>query len=82
MNTKQNTTSIAILIGVLITLAIVVAVFALMRLDTTGKKGSGLGKEYSYEIDTKIDPNLILYEESPEHFVTGFQGCAGNRHRL
>lgn len=75
MNTKQNTTSIAILIGVLITFAIVVAVVALMRLDTTGKKGSGLGKEYSYEIDTKIDPNLILYEESPEHFVTGFKAA-------
>jgi hypothetical protein len=75
MNTKQNTTVVTILIGALIALAVVVAVVALVRLDTTGKKGSGLGKEYLYEIDTTIDPNLILYEESPEHFVTGFKAA-------
>ncbi len=64
-----------ILIGVLIALAVVIAVVALVRLDTTGKKGSGLGKEYLYELDAKIDPNLILYEGSPEHFVVGFKAA-------
>jgi len=69
---RLGTTNIKILIGVLIALAIVTAVVALVRLDTTGKKGSGLGKEYLYEIDAKIDPNLILYEESAQPISTGF----------
>jgi outer membrane protein assembly factor BamB len=66
-----------ILIGVLISLAVVIAVVALVRLDTTGKKGSGLGKEYTYEIDAKIDPNLILYEESAQPISTGFTDSYG-----
>ncbi len=66
-----------ILIGVLIALAIVTAVVALVRLDTTGKKGSGLGKEYLYEIDAKIDPNLILYEESAQWLNTSFTDAYG-----
>ncbi|MFH1881106.1 MAG: NHL repeat-containing protein [Planctomycetota bacterium] len=68
-----RTTSVGILIGVLIALAIVIAVVALVRLDTTGKKGSGLGKEYLYEIDAKIDPNLIIYEQLGEVFSTGLK---------
>jgi hypothetical protein len=62
-----------ILIGVLIALAIVIAVIALVRLDTTGKKGSGLGKEYLYEIEAKIDPNLIIYEQLGEAFSAGLK---------
>jgi len=74
---RLGTTNIKILIGVLIGLAIVIAAVALVRLDTTGKKGSGLGKEYLYEIDAKIDPNLILYEESAQWLNTGFTDAYG-----
>jgi len=74
---RLETTNIKILIGVLIALAIVIAAVALVRLDTTGKKGSGLGKEYLYEIDAKIDPNLILYEESAQWLSTGFTDSHG-----
>lgn len=77
MPKRLGTTNIKILIGVLIALAIVTAVVALVRLDTTGKKGSGLGKEYLYEIDAKIDPNLILYEESAQPISTGFTDSYG-----
>jgi hypothetical protein len=70
---RLETTNIKILIGVLIALAIVIAVVALVRLDTTGKKGSGLSKEYLYEIDAKIDPNLIIYEQLGEAFATGLK---------
>jgi len=68
-----------ILIGVLIALAVVIAVVALVLLDTTGKKGSGLGKEYRYDVKdlAKIDPNLILYEESAQSFSTGFTDSHG-----
>ena len=77
MPKRLGTTNIKILIGVLIVLAIVTAVVSLVRLDTTGKKGSGLGKEYLYEIDAKIDPNLILYEESAQPISTGFTDSYG-----
>jgi hypothetical protein len=73
MPKRLGTTNIKILIGVLIALAIVIAVVALVRLDTTGKKGSGLGKEYLYEIDAKIDPNLIIYEQLGEAISTGLK---------
>jgi hypothetical protein len=73
MPKRLGTTNIKILIGVLIALAIVIAVVALVRLDTTGKKGSGLGKEYLYEIDAKIDPNLIIYEQLGEAINTGLK---------
>jgi outer membrane protein assembly factor BamB len=71
MNRRLGTTNIKILVSVLI--AIAIAVVAIVRLDTTGKKGSGLGQEFIYDLKDlgKIDPNLILYEGSPEHFVTG-----------
>jgi hypothetical protein len=72
MERRSGTINIKIFIGILIGMAVVIAVVALIRLDTTGDKGSGLGKEYSYEIDLTIDPNLILYEESAEPLKTGF----------
>jgi len=72
VNRRLATTNIKILVGVLI--AIAVAVVAIVRLDTTGKKGSGLGEEFIYDIKDlgKIDPNLILYEETGPAISTGF----------
>jgi hypothetical protein len=57
-----------------VAVAIVTAVVALVRLDTTGEKGSGLGKEFVYDIEalTKVDPSLIIYEESGNPILTGF----------
>lgn len=77
MKAQFGTKNIQVLIGVLIVLSIVVAIFALLKLDTTGKKGSGLSKEYDYEVDTKIDPNLILYEESAPPISTGLTSAHG-----
>ncbi|GAJ25129.1 unnamed protein product, partial [marine sediment metagenome] len=44
-------------------------------LDTTGEKGSGLGDEFIYDVKdlAKIDPNLILYEESAGVISTGLK---------
>lgn len=62
--------------GMLVGLAVVVAVAvtALVRSDVTGKKGSGLGSEFSYDLEQmgKIDPQLVLYHESGEPIRTGF----------
>ncbi len=74
MKSRFGVVNIKIFIGILIGLAVVVAVVALVRLDITGDKGSGLGNEYLYEIDMSIDPNLILYEEPVEALNTGFTG--------
>ncbi|MHC4214976.1 MAG: NHL repeat-containing protein [Planctomycetota bacterium] len=51
----------------------IVAAVAIIKLDTTGKSGSGLPDAYKYDIDklAKIDPNLITYSESTAAFDTG-----------
>jgi hypothetical protein len=74
MNKITGKANIKIVIGVLITLAVVVAVVAVVRLDVLGSKGGGLGKEFKYEVDelARIDPNLIIYEESAKPIKTGF----------
>ena len=74
MNRRLGTINIKIFAGVLAVIAVVIAGVAVVRLDTTGKKGSGLGKEYVYDVKelAKIDPNLILYEEAAEAISTGF----------
>ncbi|MHC4622814.1 MAG: NHL repeat-containing protein [Planctomycetota bacterium] len=58
---------------VLVVAAVIVAVLAVVRLDTTGEKGSGLSEAYEYDVEElgKVDPNLILYEESGEPISTG-----------
>lgn len=72
MQRQSATASLKILTAIVIGLAIVIAVVAVVVLDTTGKKGSGLGREYSYDIEelAKIDPNMILYAESADPFKT------------
>ena len=74
MNRRLGTINIKIFVGVLAAIAIVIAGVAVVRLDTTGKRGSGLGKEFVYDVKelAKIDPKLILYEEAPEAINTGF----------
>jgi hypothetical protein len=62
---------------VLVVAAVIVAVLAVVRLDTTGEKGSGLGEAYEYDVKElgKVDPNLILYEESGEPISTGLMAA-------
>jgi len=66
---------IGVLVGLLIVAAVVVTVVALIRIDVTGQKGSGLGSEFSYDLEQmgRIDPELILYQESAESISTGFE---------
>jgi len=62
------------LVGVLVALAVVVAIAAVARLDVFGRRGSRLGKGFRYDIEelTKVDPKLILYEERGGVIETGF----------
>ena len=74
MDRRLGAMDIKAFIGILIGLVIVIAVVAVIRLDTTGEKGSGLGTDFDYNLEQlgKIDPNLILFEESTKPFNTGF----------
>jgi len=71
MNSRTGITALNIFEVVLVALPVVISVVAMLRLDVLGEKGSGLGKEFIFEIDAKIDPNLILYEESARPISTG-----------
>jgi hypothetical protein len=71
---KQGVTTSGILIGVTVVVALVLAIIALLRFDTTGSSGNRLGQEYTYDVDDlgQIDPNLILYEQVGDPIPTGF----------
>ncbi len=73
MNRTSGTTDTKALVGGLVGVAVVVAMIAVVRLDVFGDKGSGLSEGYTYDIAelAKVDPNLILYEESAGPFETG-----------
>ena len=62
------------LIGVVIGVVCIVGAIAVLRFDATGEKGSGLGSDFEYSIEelSKIDPTLIIYEESLSPIDTGF----------
>jgi hypothetical protein len=74
MNRRLAIANTKVLIGGLIAVAIVVAIISVVKFDTTGKKGSGLGGEFIYDLKNldRIDPNLILYEESAPAISTAF----------
>jgi hypothetical protein len=74
MSKLLGTAGTKIFVGVIVALAVVTAVVAVITLETTGEKGSGLSKDFIYDLSdiAKIDPNLILYEESSKPFNTGF----------
>lgn len=74
MNRQFGTANVRILSIGLVAVAVITAIAALVRLDTTGEKGSGLGAEFIYDIEAlaKVDPDLLIYEESGRGIVTGF----------
>jgi len=66
-------------VGVLVGVAVLVAAIAVVRHDVVGRRGSGLDTAFKYDIRelTRIDPNLILYEESSGAMDTGFAASHG-----
>ncbi|UCG48840.1 MAG: hypothetical protein JSU94_03480 [Phycisphaerales bacterium] len=74
---RSGTANNRVIAGVVVGCALVVAVIAVVRLDTTGDSGSGLGPEYLYDINelAKVDPGLIIYEESAGPLNTGFEAA-------
>jgi hypothetical protein len=74
MYKRSGATDIRIFIGILIVIVCLIGVVALLRFDTTGERGSGLGADFDYNLEelSKIDPNLIIYEESSDPIKTEF----------
>lgn len=73
MNKRYGMANPKSFIAVLVIIAVIISVIALLRYDATGKKGSGLDKQFIYDVDelAKIDPKLIIYKESAPAFDTG-----------
>ena len=55
-------------IGALVCAAVAVGAVALIRTDPSAKRGSGLSKEFEYQIDEykKIPPDMLLYKQTAE----------------
>jgi hypothetical protein len=72
---RMGKTSTDIVIGIVVTAAIVVALIALVLWDWSGDQGSGLGKEFVYDIEeiAKIDPKLRIYDEAGLVIKTGLK---------
>ncbi len=73
MNQSQGKIDSGILIAVLIGVAILAAVGAVLLVDTTGERGSGLSQAYDLDAAklARFDPNLILYDEVGSPIPTG-----------
>lgn len=79
MNGTSGKVDAKLLLGVLIGAAVLVAVIAVIRYDISGDKGSGLGKQFTYDVrePARVDPDLIIYEESADPIETGFAASHG-----
>ena len=75
MNRLSAAANVKILLGALIVLATLVAAISVIRLDSFGSRGNSVGRKFIDDITelARIDPNLILYEESSVRIGTGFE---------
>ncbi len=74
MAVHHGTSDNKTLIGAVIGVVCIVGIIAVLRFDATGEKGSGLGSDFEYNLEqlAKIDPSLIMYEETVPPIKTGF----------
>ncbi|MFC1781711.1 hypothetical protein ACFLZ8_05565 [Planctomycetota bacterium] len=73
MHEQSGKTDIRVFLGLFLGLVVVIGLVAVLKLDVTGRKGSGLGADFEYNIEqlAQIDPNLIIYEETAEPINIG-----------
>ena len=74
MTREAGEIDVKLFLVVLVVVVAAVGVVAVLQLDTTGRSGSGLSDAFSYDLTelTRVDPNLILYEEVGQPLNTGF----------
>jgi len=79
MNVRRGVSVTGMIIGLSVVLAAGAAVFVVVRSDRTGTKGSGLSKQFDYDLAEykKTDPTLILYQEIPESVPLDFKTPLG-----
>lgn len=77
MNDRPGKINANLLVGVLVALAVIVGIVSVWKQDVVGNRGSGLSSDFKYDIAklARVDPNLILYEESAEPIRTGFSAA-------
>lgn len=63
------------LIWVVVGLAAAAGISAVLFLDTTGKSGSGLSKEFEFDVSeySKTDSSQVIYEQLPDVIKTGME---------
>jgi len=69
---------VALLIAVAIVAAAALAIVVVFRTDTRGTAGSGLGKDFTYDVSAfrKVDPALVKYREV-RSIPVGLDGVGG-----
>ncbi len=75
MQKRFGITKSGLLIGLVISLAVIVGIVVVLRLDATGSGGSRLSSEFIYDVDkfARIDPALIIYESAGENIPTNLK---------
>ncbi|MBE0535858.1 MAG: hypothetical protein IH624_09325 [Phycisphaerae bacterium] len=75
MKQQSGIQRVELLVGTVIVAATGVVIFSMLMHDATGRKGSGLSGDFAYDVEklTKIDPAMILYEESGTQIETALQ---------
>ncbi|HEG44208.1 MAG TPA: hypothetical protein ENH94_09190 [Phycisphaerales bacterium] len=78
MNNRPGMTKFEAIACAIVVLAIVIGLVSLLRLDVTGERGSGLRSDFVYDVSdlTKVDPALILYDESGVTIITEQTGTS------
>lgn len=73
MNNSAGKVEIGFVIGVVVAAAIIGGVVSVVMWDTTGAGGSGLGRDFDYDVSAfaKVEPELVSYRQI-ESFATGF----------
>lgn len=68
-----------VVIGVAVLAAVVVAVAALLNMDTTGRRGAGYGRRFDARMARRrrIDPALLKWVESAKAIRTGMENPRG-----
>ena len=68
-----------IVIGVAVLAAVVVAVVALLNMDTTGRRGAGYGRRFDARVARlePVDPALLKWVESAKAIRTGMENPRG-----
>lgn len=78
MGKRCGISTTGVIIAVVIVVAAAAAVVVILRSDPTGRSGSGLGKEFTYDDRQyrRTDPALIRYRQV-QRIETGFQSARG-----